>query len=40
MVKKLIFLENLLVQNTWNINGTTESFIRLFNDVGITGLIF
>lgn len=38
--KSVDFVDNSLVKNTWDINGTAESFISLFNDVGITGFIF
>lgn len=34
------FVDNSLVKNTWDINGTAESFISLFNEVGITAFIF
>lgn len=38
--KGLDFEDNSLVKNTWDLNGTAESFISLFDDVGITGFIF
>lgn len=35
-----LFGHDLLVKDTWDINGTAESFFCLFNYVGVTSFIF